>query len=641
MKALKSIYFYLHAYILSKYMLRFVKAMHSSSVFTVPDESEKEASNLRKMLSTDKRIPKNFLSLSFSSPKKRFGATSENYLRLLGENDKSYHPDSFLSELDDQEQRKFRKFDSQEPEAVNSAIIFTSPVLPVHKIDERPCANNFFVESSNMLPPQSPKPIGNLNPPFQKTKLRPGTSNGLNSPHSTKTPAQIMMQISNLPIKSQDYNHLVQLSNVPAEQEVTSFMKHSNYAEKIPFVKYQIPKKNHALVETQAKSIRLNDINQAKDNKQRRVLANRLKLDKNPKISVFLPKLAENLESQGGATSGGGIGKTDERSKEIKEGKRPIKNFEQQKKKEKIGVFLNNFQPEKSILNLITLENKMLWSKIFQYYMILAKKIPDQEKSKKDVLKVLRRINIEIKNHESKSFHIKNNQIEYFLKCPKLVKFKPAAERIALFDQVTAVKDETKLLHQSSMNLNSIMEKVSFKDVVSEYFMRDGSEVPEWWGKSELRYDRLKKKKFFAKMFFVYSLIINKVFCEEPSQDIFIEEEKKAVEFLNMAFQDAEDGEYGRFFLQNELIIIKQQSDKTNHLEIELNKIIAEFNSIMKSQRSTIEFRQLGMIWKLIELWLAQFRSELYRNLKVKKNLKDNLKPFLNFLLTCLSEYFD
>ncbi|CAH7686751.1 hypothetical protein PPACK8108_LOCUS21451 [Phakopsora pachyrhizi] len=577
MKALKKRKIFLYAYLFSKCILRFGMAMHLSNSFITQDESEKEANSLKRMLTAENNIPINFLSLSSSSTKKILGASSENYNSQLRGNKYLNQPDSFFSDFDNQERRKFRKINSPEAQHVDSAVLVSSPIPAEHSIKKRPYEDSFNIEGSNLPPFQPLNPIGFRDPPLQNSDFRLKSLPSSYSPSPTQTLnnipiyySQYINQIRNLPISSPYHNILDEHSKTSVDPKMTCFGNNLSLIKKIKSVRYQRDKNNKAKISPQQNHFEKNE------------RAEYLELNKTPRISVHLQKLAERLENREIATSSGGLGRIDEK------GKKPVGIFSEHEKLIEKVIDLSNHQLEAPIIKLITQESKMLWPTIFHDYKFLAIGAPDDKKL--PMLEALHR-------------------------------------------------DELKSSRGLPFSLRKNMETASFKNVVSTYFITDKSESPEWWGEFTNFRDPLKIKKFIAKTFFVYTMIINKVFCEDPNQDLFMKYEKQAVEFLSIIFDGADVNRRGRFFLNIE--DIQQPSDGASiFMENQKIKTVNEFNTIMKEKRSTVEMRQLGMAWKLVELWMAQYRSDLYKKLLIKFKMRDNLKPFVNLLLILLMKFF-
>ncbi|KAI8455474.1 hypothetical protein BY996DRAFT_6413125 [Phakopsora pachyrhizi] len=595
-------------------------------------ESEKEANSLKKMITLEKDIPKDFLSLSSSSAKKRLRESSESYHSQLRDKEYSIHPEIFLSELDNQEQRKLRKIDPPDAENINSAVLFIPPAPVKYNVDKKPYENYFYKDGSN-LPPQPLNPISFRNRGLRNSEYRLESLTSYSSPStraSDKIPiyySQKTNQRPNLPISSHNHNIFNMHSEISIEPKIKYvrefFLKN---IQEIKSVKYQRSKNNQDFVESQAIiTSQEDDFSHFENNEQRRRFSNSLELDKTPKISVHLRKLAEKLKNRGGATTSGVIGKADERLVEIKKGKRPVEIFnEDEKMKDKV-IVLSDYQLEGPISKLITQENKLLWSTIFQDYKFVAEESPDYKK--KLVLKVLDHISSKIKNSEDNSLIVTKKEIDKFLRCPRVISFKTAAEQIKFVSEIKISEDEFKPLHGSPISLSYIMEKASFKNIVSNYFTTDRSETAEWWEESKSKHDPLKKKKIIAKMFFVYTMIINKVFCEDPNQDLFMEHEKQAVEFLSIVFKDSNLGENGNFFLNYESM--QHLPENTNPGTENLKKrTLINFNRTMENKILLVEIMQLQLTWRLIELWLAQCRSDLYAKLLIKAVMKISFLAF-------------
>ncbi|CAH7686757.1 hypothetical protein BY996DRAFT_2755568 [Phakopsora pachyrhizi] len=623
MIAVKYISYLLYSHLVTRFILRFGKAMHLNNAFIAQEESEKEPINLKKMFSSDEHITADFLSLSSPSMVDRFEASSKNNYYPISDNEHLNHPEDFLSKLGDQQPRK------KKSEDVNSGIISRSSPPPVQVTKKSSYEKKFYSEGSKSLLYQPLNPISFLKTPSQNSISQLEIPDGSYSTYSMKIPVDIPIyylqntnQIPNLPIGAQHYNNLYKHSESSAKPIITNLGENSYRTQIITPVKQQMSEKNWDLEELHKKSKQKNLLHQAENNDQRMIILNSLHLNETPKFVLKRP--VEIVRNQAEETLSSGRGQLGESLINIKKRKRPAKNFNHHEVQEKNEINFEIDQLEKTFLALITRENQLLWPEMFQNYRILFEGILDNDNLL--VLNVLQTLEYQIDIHQDKSLYIKNNEIIGFLKTPQTLKFKLASDYIVLTHNV-----ENSNSKGFSFIINLKMGTVSFKDIVKHHFIPDGSEIAEWWGKVESKYDILRKKKFVAKMFLVYSMIINKVFSEKSEQDLFMKKEKQAVNFLIMVLNDANVDNKGKFFL--EMKNMPHLSDLNSTKKKELENILNGFNFKVESTEYLSVDSQLGLTWRLIELWLIQYRYSFYRTLKTNFKLTENFKPFVNLLL--------
>ncbi|KAI8458154.1 hypothetical protein BY996DRAFT_6865654, partial [Phakopsora pachyrhizi] len=147
----------------------------------------------------------------------------------------------------------------------------------------------------------------------------------------------------------------------------------------------------------------------------------------------------------------------------------------------------------------------------------------------------------------------------------------------------------------------------------------------------------LGKKSTIGKLFIVYSIAINKIFCNGPENPVLIERQVKALEFYHSVFGNLEAN-------HNKLYKIKGGKDKYDLIRSGNNK--AKIDSLEKDlyekytkENSNQTTQQLCIVWIMVELWLIQSRNELYQTLKNKSDkLEDNFKRFINNIVHTLLE---
>ncbi|KAI8456771.1 hypothetical protein BY996DRAFT_6564810 [Phakopsora pachyrhizi] len=97
-----------------------------------------------------------------------------------------------------------------------------------------------------------------------------------------------------------------------------------------------------------------------------------------------------------------------------------------------------------------------------------------------------------------------------------------------------------KLSFDSNLRFN--IENADFENLISKKFEKKGKEEFEsfkWRGRIDRRIESVPRLNyFFGKMFLTYSMLINKIFCEEPGEESFIERQRTATGFYNRISKD-------------------------------------------------------------------------------------------------------
>ncbi|KAI8456104.1 hypothetical protein BY996DRAFT_1399768 [Phakopsora pachyrhizi] len=296
--------------------------------------------------------------------------------------------------------------------------------------------------------------------------------------------------------------------------------------------------------------------------------------------------------------------------------------------KNNINIVTSNCKSFKDALTeLLEPKNFPLQLNLLTGYSDDAMRINDK-KSKDSILRSFKLMSQRFGILGNKIFHVKNEQVPTFLQLPKSSTFKFIPREDT---QLRLVKYPT----ASCVKLKVEISAMDFGDLIEKYMLADKSnifgEIHELWGP---KIDKKIESDFiqnvsFQKLFFVYSVIINKVFGGELNEKDLIGRQIDAIEFYALVHKTLQKTGTNFLTLENKEITFKR-NDK-------LEAFVTSYNNLMycKSYNNL-----LASIWGLVELWLIHHRADLYEHLAGNQGLKNNFKPFVNTIFQSIFQIY-
>ncbi|KAI8450078.1 hypothetical protein BY996DRAFT_7414630 [Phakopsora pachyrhizi] len=286
-------------------------------------------------------------------------------------------------------------------------------------------------------------------------------------------------------------------------------------------------------------------------------------------------------------------------------------------------------QIEYAFTNLISQKNQLCLSGLLKEYKTNAKFI-EEKKLKNLVLTAVKHIESQIKSCSGDSFYIKNKEVTKFLSFNTMINFKSLAP-----------------------NHNPIWSKYEFKNYHSDLKLKLGSIklsriVTDLLKKQKNLYQVLANQKqssqaslkldlitnsFMGKLFLFYSIIINRVFCNDLNESEFIIREVVALEFYSWTFENFCEKETGFSPAQIKLLKDRWPEAAIQVSDTNLVRIIKKIDDIKTMFKCNVSKRDHSMIWLLVELWLSCFRVDLYSTIKNKQNHFKNFGKFVGFIV--------
>ncbi|CAH7686749.1 hypothetical protein BY996DRAFT_7014046 [Phakopsora pachyrhizi] len=245
----------------------------------------------------------------------------------------------------------------------------------------------------------------------------------------------------------------------------------------------------------------------------------------------------------------------------------------------------------------------------------------------------------QIMKHGGAEFYITDSEVKDFSTKPSGISFKIKSD--------SKSKSKSKKIHHRFLrNFKEMVEPMNFENLINQFIKVDVlkssvSLKPQLWQaydeQNNLTLKSLRKKMYIGKVFLVYSIMINKIFYNGPKNDGFIRQQRAAIEFYQLVCEAAETDERGNFSLQSNILRQLAKSPEET-----LNLKILEFNfnhnlKYRKNQSPNWERILFVNAMILIEIWLINYRPELYKNTKfLNNNSNIFLKPFMNSIFEIL-----
>ncbi|KAI8454261.1 hypothetical protein BY996DRAFT_7107531 [Phakopsora pachyrhizi] len=240
---------------------------------------------------------------------------------------------------------------------------------------------------------------------------------------------------------------------------------------------------------------------------------------------------------------------------------------------------------------------------------------------------------------------LKNGDDQFYIKDLKVKDFftKPYDISFKIKYNPPIKPNYQEILNRFQTDFRRMIESIDFRNLVRQFIPIDeqkGSHTfkPEEWqafdGNTDSYLRKSSKKMYVGKVFLVYSIIINKIFCDGPKDDGFFRRQRGAIEFYNSVCGALEPDEKGIFFINRDSIPVFADTSTENP---NLIKLISSFNKSLANKRYVHLDRNLFiMAMNLIRIWLIQYRPQLHNKITSKRIFHSLFKPFLNSILEIL-----
>ncbi|KAI8458166.1 hypothetical protein BY996DRAFT_6866287 [Phakopsora pachyrhizi] len=314
-----------------------------------------------------------------------------------------------------------------------------------------------------------------------------------------------------------------------------------------------------------------------------------------------------------------------------------IKKNKQRVEKEIVPALKNGF--EHDLMKLIDLGTPLIQLDLIKEFGLKAKSL----KRKQTALSIIENLSLvenQIKEHGGTDFFVTDDEVLKFLSYPLqrnfVINYSNSENSRPLSAPIytTALKNQlrgtdfsilvVKLLSASGVNPLTSLQLGLWKGLKNKS------------KKCELRRN-FAKKSTIGKLFLVYSIIINKIFCNGPEDSGFTERQVKALEFYQSVFGNFEANHKGLYKIpehKEENYLVRSNINKA-----EIDLLLKDLNTRYVHKESHRSRQQFWIAWNLVELWLIKSRNKLHQTLK-NRNIKiaDNFKPFINNIVYALLE---
>ncbi|CAH7669894.1 hypothetical protein BY996DRAFT_6740111 [Phakopsora pachyrhizi] len=290
---------------------------------------------------------------------------------------------------------------------------------------------------------------------------------------------------------------------------------------------------------------------------------------------------------------------------------------------------------EHDLLKLLDLGTPLIQLDLIKEFEMRAKYL-NRKQTALSIIQILCLVEDQIKEHGGTEFFVTDAEVLKFLGSPTQRNFVINYSNSEFSRDLSSPKYATELKKQlQDTDLSSLVIYLSSASGINSlpFFP-----LNQWKkiDKSLENEDRMKKS-IVGKLFLIYSIIINKIFCDGPADKGFIDRQAKAVEFYHCLFHNTVIDGNGNSLIQED----EEKNDliKSENYKKEINFLVKGFNDKYTRGISKQSRYQFWMVWNLIELWLIQSRNELYKTLRNNtQKLVDNFKPFINNIVYTLLE---
>ncbi|CAH7687594.1 hypothetical protein PPACK8108_LOCUS22401 [Phakopsora pachyrhizi] len=244
-----------------------------------------------------------------------------------------------------------------------------------------------------------------------------------------------------------------------------------------------------------------------------------------------------------------------------------------------------------------------------------------------------------IVKHGGEEFYIRDSEVRAFFSTPEASRFKIKSDS-------NPKPNAQSIRYRFLADFKKIVEAMSFENIVKKILNVDDLNSspafkPELWQSFELKESmdsrRLSKKIYVGKVFLVYSIIINKIFCDGPNDDRFIERQRAAIEFYDSVFGSVDPDDSGNFVLR--IDSLPELAESSSERKVEIENGISIFNTNLGEREylyMNYERALHANAMFLLETWLSLHRTELYKKLNIGIFLRTRFKPFLNSIFEIL-----
>ncbi|CAH7667722.1 expressed protein, partial [Phakopsora pachyrhizi] len=294
---------------------------------------------------------------------------------------------------------------------------------------------------------------------------------------------------------------------------------------------------------------------------------------------------------------------------------------------------------ESDLMKLLDLGTPLIQLDLIKEFELRAKHL-NREQIALSILQTLSIVENQIKEHGGNEFFVTDDEALKFLGSLTKRNFLTYYSKGEISPASNVLSYTTQLKTQlRGTDFSSLVNKILWASGANRLTFH---QLKEW---KKLR-DRLKKyqldmnlgkKSTIGKLFLVYSIAINKIFCNGPENPVFIERQVKALEFYHSVFGNLEANHNKLYKIKggkDNYDLIRSGNDKAKIDSLE-NDLFEKYTK--KNSNQTIQ--QLCIVWIMVELWLIQSRNELHQTLKNKNDkLEDNFKHFINNIVHTLLE---
>ncbi|CAH7690618.1 expressed protein, partial [Phakopsora pachyrhizi] len=237
---------------------------------------------------------------------------------------------------------------------------------------------------------------------------------------------------------------------------------------------------------------------------------------------------------------------------------------------------------EKKLMELLRPENSLIKSNFFEGCISSLHKL-NKSDLKDSMLANLDCIKSQIDRHAGAEFYITDSEAKDFLTKPEGISFK------IKYNSTIMPKKAQAILFDYLKDLKLTIESMDFRSIIKNIFSAGKVKLPpkfnpeEWKTFHVEKYlppNRFRKKMYIGKIFLVYSIMINKIFCDGPKNDEFIKRQIAAIEFYNSACGGFIPDKWGNFFIKTDFLVdslIKKVS---------LEKMVNRFNKKVVKKRN-------------------------------------------------------
>ncbi|KAI8460980.1 hypothetical protein BY996DRAFT_6693471 [Phakopsora pachyrhizi] len=300
---------------------------------------------------------------------------------------------------------------------------------------------------------------------------------------------------------------------------------------------------------------------------------------------------------------------------------------------------------EKSLINLFLSHKKVAISRslIVKFQEVFKNQLSKELEN--SVQNFLDSVEAQIRKNCGEVFYIANHQVNSFL-----------ASLPGMYFKVREKSLEGNSGEHKSQNINKLaniivgsLDSISWTNLFSAdenlklFEKREIILKSQRFQNSEHSYKTFLNMRFtLRKLFLVYSTIINKIFCEgeKDLMENFLERQKNAISFFDTAWKLLEVDDDGLFFIDNDRLPlnggIKEEFLSTYYLNSARRHPVGSFQFKFTNKRVC----KIDVQWKIIALWLAGRRLELYKIFYTRDRKTINsmfkLKNFINSVFLCL-----